>query len=191
MDPNELREQLPDIEISSSLDLSQPPPASHDYYSQLTQTQQLPADTQDAYGETSNGTDTWPKHLWGALVSVNASPSEVDISREKEASIAVFKSGGPNAVPYEAYVPRPAKIELNWNQKEFKIGRHPKADLRLNGKKISSSHARIWVENEDGFGVGGTGAEVRLEDTSTNGTVVRNQKVRCMLRMFCLSRSRR
>lgn len=116
-------------------------------------------------------------------MSVNASPSTVDILREKEASIAVFKSGGPNVVPYEAYVPRPAKIELNWNQKEFKIGRHPKADLCLKGKKISSWHARIWVETEDGMGVGGNGAgaEVRLEDTSTNGTVVRNQKVRHIL----------
>jgi pSer/pThr/pTyr-binding forkhead associated (FHA) protein len=78
-----------------------------------------------------------------------------------------------NTADGEAYVERPQRIELKWgvSNNVCTVGRHPRSTILLNGKKISSNHARIWVDLAEGN-------VVKLEDLSTNGTYVKNQKVR-------------
>lgn len=107
--------------------------------------------------------DYFPSNLWGLLVSTSATPTDAELARRE-------KENQPNAAD-EEYVERPGRVEMAWGTTECKIGRHPKADVVLNGKKISSWHARIFLD-PDGDD------SVRLEDTSTNGTFVRGQKVR-------------
>ncbi|KAI5480399.1 ser/thr/tyr protein kinase RAD53 [Pseudohyphozyma bogoriensis] len=121
-------------------------------YSQFTQTQ---TQTQTQ----SSATPAFPSHLWGVLVSVSRPPTQDDLQKENDSN--------PNAEPW---VDRPARLEMAYHDgNSITVGRHPSSDLHLNGKKISTKHARIFVvDGEDG---------VRLEDLSTNGTTVRAQKV--------------
>lgn len=129
--------------------------ADSEYDLSQSQTQTQPQ-TQVAASQALHPTPpSFPTHLFGLLVSL-APPSE---------SLA--------AVPELPYVERPARIELPWNdstgKNELTVGRAPKSGLVLAGNKISAKHARIfWDEEEE---------VVKLEDTSTNGTWVRDSKV--------------
>ncbi|KAL8278358.1 hypothetical protein RQP46_009250 [Phenoliferia psychrophenolica] len=135
------------------------------------QTQQA---TQQSTQPLSQPTQYFPKHLWGVLVSTSVTPTADELAKlEKENDPAQAGAAGVGAATGddEAYVPRPARVEMARGTFECKIGRHPHADVVLKGKKISNWHARIFVDptgNEEG---------VRLEDTSTNGTFVRGNKV--------------
>lgn len=136
-----------DLIIPESYDLSQPIPD----FSQTQQTQTQPQ-TQPA----SQPSPVFPSNLWGVLVSCSPSPTEAELR------------GVPGAG--EAYVERPARVELERGTNEYFVGRHPHCAVRLSSIKVSSWHARIFVD-EDGDG------SVKLQDTSTNGTFVRGKKV--------------
>ncbi|BGO90811.1 hypothetical protein NBRC10512_000126 [Rhodotorula toruloides] len=137
--------------------------------SQLTQTQQ----TQPL----SQPTTRFPPNLWGILVSVGRSSSEsfALAQHAHDQSTTVRGDTTTSAPPpglstaVHTALPRPERLEFSRTKREYTVGRHPRCDLVLNGPKISSKHARIWLDNETGI--------VRLEDTSTNGTFVRNMKV--------------
>ncbi|BGP23930.1 ser/thr/tyr protein kinase RAD53 [Rhodotorula toruloides] len=134
--------------------------------SQLTQTQPL-----------SQPTIRFPPNLWGILVSVGRSSSDsfglAHHAHDQQAGAprdipALAPLPGPSTDVHTA-LPRPERLEFSRTKREYTVGRHPRCDLVLNGPKISSKHARIWLDKETGI--------VRLEDTSTNGTFVRNMKV--------------
>lgn len=82
---------------------------------------------------------------------------------------------------------RAAKLELvrpvsdKDEYRTYTVGRNPRSSLVLAGKKISSNHARITFES---LGDGTTEGVVKLQDTSSNGTYVRGQKVRQLFRLF-------
>lgn len=137
--------------------------------SQLTQTQQTQPFSQP--------TTRFPPDLWGILVSVGRSSSDsFALAQQAHDQPAGARGDGvppaPHPGPSTAALPRPERLEFSRTKREYTIGRHPRCDLVLNGPKISSKHARIWLDQETGI--------VRLEDTSTNGTFVRNMKVRCI-----------
>lgn len=140
--------------------------------SQLTQTQQ----TQPL----SQPTTRFPPNLWGILVSVGRSSSEsFALAQHAHDHSATVRGDTTTSAPLPGLstgvhtaLPRPERLEFSRTKREYTVGRHPRCDLVLNGPKISSKHARIWLDNETGI--------VRLEDTSTNGTFVRNMKVRCV-----------
>lgn len=113
--------------------------------------------TQDSQAQQSSPPPAFPSNLWGILVSYSPSDS---------GSVEVM---GGSEQPTAPRIPRAARLELEWDKLAYKVGRHPKADLVLHGAKISSFHARIFYDSEQRC--------VKLEDTSSNGTWVRNQKV--------------
>lgn len=135
---------------------SQGLPDSYDFsQSQFTQTQpQTQPDTQPH-------STAFPAHLWGILLSSSASA---------DASTVLLDANRADPV---ANLDRPTRFEFVrpsfGGKATYTIGRHPKNDLRLNSPKVSNSHARITISDEDGL--------VRLEDLSTNGTFVRGAKV--------------
>lgn len=94
---------------------------------------------------------SFPTHLWGLLVSL--APDTTSLS----------------TVNLPHHIDRPPSVELNWNVLELLVGRAPKSGLVLKGNKISVKHARIWWDVDEEV--------VKLEDTSTNGTWVRDTKV--------------
>lgn len=100
-------------------------PDSYDY-SQATQTQQT---------QTQSTAHHFPSQLWGFLVSCAPSASEMDLANEQSLK-------GIGAV--EVFVKRPERVELRLEQMEYTIGRLPKSDVVLNGKKVSANHARIF-----------------------------------------------
>ena len=146
-----------------------------------TQTQQ----TQPSQGQSSqgNGGSRFPSDLWGILVAVTghrtASTSETaPPPPHKAPAVAASEQNGaaaaalnlpPPPPPPPAALPRPERLELFKGQNSYMVGRHPKSDLRLNGPKISSTHAKIWIDPKTGI--------IRLENLGTNGTYVRNSKV--------------
>ena len=151
-----------------------------------TQTQQ----TQPSQGQSSqgNGGSRFPSDLWGILVAVTghrtASTSETVPPPHKAPAVAVAVAASeqngaaaaalnlpPPPPPPPAALPRPERLELFKGQNSYMVGRHPKSDLRLNGPKISSTHAKIWIDTKTGI--------IRLENLGTNGTYVRNSKVSC------------
>ncbi|KAK4699362.1 ser/thr/tyr protein kinase RAD53, partial [Phenoliferia sp. Uapishka_3] len=132
------------------------------YSQQQTQTQQqTQPQTQPLNSQPS---PSWPSNLWGLLVSTSASPTLAELSRRD-------KENTPATTTDEEYIERPARVEMVVGKWEIRVGRNPKSDLCLNGKKISSNQARIWIDES------GEEEGVRLEDTSTNGTFVRGRKV--------------
>lgn len=148
---------LPDS-LSQSQSQSQP----------WTQTQTQTQQTQQSQGANGEAESRFPGHLWGILVAVTGSrtaSAHVDAGR-----LAAGANGASGAaVGARGGLARPERLELVRGRTEYTVGRHPKSDLCLNGPKISSGHARIWIEPEKGI--------VRLEDKGTNGTYVRNCKV--------------
>ncbi|GAA5987117.1 hypothetical protein JCM10908_001032 [Rhodotorula pacifica] len=151
-----------------------------------TQTQQ----TQPSQGQ-SQGSSRFPSDLWGILVAVTghrtASTSDVrtatsnggpphkatDVNGTDGYKVPTSRGGASTAVDgglaSPAALPRPERLELVKGQNSYTVGRHPKSDLRLNGPKISSTHAKIWIEPDTGI--------IRLENLGTNGTYVRNSKI--------------
>ena len=115
-----------------------------------TQTQMQATQTQ----ATQPQSQQFPHGVWGILVSC-APQSTLEAAN---------------------FVERPARVELVVGKDAYSIGRDPRCDIVLAGKKISAKQARIYiVEGEEDGGTAGT--EVRLEDTGTNGTYVRGKKV--------------
>lgn len=145
-----------------------------------TQTQQ----TQPSQGQSQGNSSRFPSDLWGILVAVTghrtASASEAAAAAPPHKAAAAGtndpskQNGGaltppPPAAAPAAALPRPERLELFKGQNSYMVGRHPKSDLRLNGPKISSTHAKIWIDPQTGI--------IRLENLGTNGTYVRNSKV--------------
>ncbi|GAA5994353.1 serine/threonine-protein kinase [Rhodotorula paludigena] len=122
---------------------------------QFTQTQPQTQQPSQPFGDASTSASRFPAHLWGVLVSV---------ARGSEHTLAAAA-----AEPPARGQPRPDRLELARSKAQYTVGRHPKCDIVLQGPKISSYHAKIRFDAETGV--------VRLEDTSTNGTFVRNRKV--------------
>ncbi|POY73642.1 hypothetical protein BMF94_3177 [Rhodotorula taiwanensis] len=151
-----------------ALDLPESQSQSQPWTQTQTQTQQ----TQASQG-TAADSSRFPSHLWGILVAVTGPRTSstgdvfaVPVNGRKPNGATLLSS---STTPETAALPRPERLELSRGQNEFVIGRHPKSDLRLNGPKISSVHARIWIDPDTGI--------IRLEDKGTNGTYVRNSKV--------------
>lgn len=147
-----------------------------------TQTQQ----TQPSQGQSQGNSSRFPSDLWGILVAVTghraASTSEAAAAAppppHKAAAVAAGTDDPSKQThgaalnpppPPPAALPRPERLELFKGQNSYMVGRHPKSDLRLNGPKISSTHAKIWIDPKTGI--------IRLENLGTNGTYVRNSKV--------------
>lgn len=112
----------------------------------------------------------FPSNLWGMLVAWY--PSDLGSS-----SLIADPNQypGPSSTNHQRADSsgKPARVELSWSKLSLKVGRHPRADLVLNGAKISSWHARIWYDQDQKC--------VKLEDSSSNGTYVRGVKVSCCL----------
>lgn len=125
---------------------------------QFTQTQPQTQQPSQPFGDSSTSASRFPAHLWGVLVSV---------ARGSEHSLAATE---PPQQERRRGQHRPDRLELARAKAQYTVGRHPKCDIVLQGPKISSYHAKIRLDAETGV--------VRLEDTSTNGTFVRNRKVR-------------
>ncbi|GAA5952414.1 hypothetical protein JCM8115_003595 [Rhodotorula mucilaginosa] len=141
-----------------------------------TQTQQ----TQPSQGQSQGNSSRFPSDLWGILVAVTghrtASTSEAAPPPHKAAAAGTDGPSKQNhgaalnpPPPPPAALPRPERLELFKGQNSYMVGRHPRSDLRLNGPKISSTHAKIWIDPKTGI--------IRLENLGTNGTYVRNSKV--------------
>ncbi|KPV77573.1 uncharacterized protein RHOBADRAFT_11861 [Rhodotorula graminis WP1] len=132
--------------------------------SQFTQTQPQ-TQQQSQPGRRANASSRFPPLLWGVLLSVGAgaAPTTTTAPTAPAAPLA------PPPPPPPTTLPRPERVDLLRAQSTYTIGRSPHCDLVLNGPKISSSHARITLDEVEGT--------VRLEDSSTNGTFVRGRKV--------------
>lgn len=112
--------------------------------SQFSQNQ---TQTQQTQPQTQQHSQPFPRGVWGVLVS--CAPQ--------------IPAGSA-----QDYVERPARVELIVGKDSYTIGRDPRSDIILAGKKISAKQARIYVLEDGGL---------RLEDTSTNGTYVRGSRV--------------
>ncbi|KAM0788863.1 hypothetical protein ACM66B_002948 [Microbotryomycetes sp. NB124-2] len=122
------------------------------------QTQTQPQTQQVASQSLQPTPPAFPPHLWGILTSVTGTGSANDTHDALDKHVI-----SPDARD------RPATFEFDRSKLEIKVGRHPKADLQLKGAKISSWHARIWLDTQANT--------VILEDSSSNGTFVRNVRV--------------
>ena len=100
---------------------------------------QTQLNTQPQTQPTSQPVSHFPANLWGLLVSTSASPTAAELARREQ------ENGGPSDEPY---VERPARVEMAHGQPDCRVGRHPTADVVLNGKKISSWHARIFIDRK-------------------------------------------
>lgn len=128
-------------------------PDSYDYSTQpQTQTQTQAASQLPTAAH-------FPRDLWGLLLSCSPSATQMDLALAGQ-TVGVTDN--------EPFVERASRVEFMLGQNEYTVGRFPKSDLVLNGKKISSHHARIFLDVDE---------EVKLMDLSTNGTFVRGQKV--------------
>ncbi|KAM0746431.1 Pkinase-domain-containing protein [Meredithblackwellia eburnea MCA 4105] len=127
-----------------------------------TQTDE-PPQTQPLTQPFSQTANSFPSNLWAILLSTSSATSS--------ASSSAVHDGTTDSAKENTYPPRPARFEMRWGKHECMIGRHPKADVVLEGKKISSWHAKIWIDPER------LGEGIRLMDLSTNGTFVRGRKV--------------
>ncbi|GAA5827996.1 hypothetical protein JCM3770_005536, partial [Rhodotorula araucariae] len=130
--------------------------------SQLTQTQPQTQETSQAPSQSSR----FPPHLWGVLFSVSRARNDPPAGLPHPASAAL---PSPRPPSHAAPLSRPERLDLARGKDAYTVGRHPRCDLVLNGPKISSHHARIFWDPDDGV--------VRLEDKSTNGTFVKDRKV--------------
>jgi len=126
--------------VNDSYELSQP----------ATQTQ---PQTQLATQEGQSGS-TLPEGLFGLLTGWSLSSSQLN-ALDPETRLAAAS--------------RPDRVELRFDQPVVHVGRGPRCELRLDGKKISNKHAIIWFDNDDG--------NVKIQDHSTNGTIVRNTRL--------------
>lgn len=126
--------------VNDSYELSQP----------ATQTQpQTQLATQEAQSSSN-----LPDGLFGLLTGWSISSSELNLLDPAQRRAASSK---------------PDRIELRFSQPVVHVGRGPRCQVRLDGKKISNAHAEIWYDESDG--------NVRLRDNSTNGTYVRNSRI--------------
>ncbi|KAK4057970.1 hypothetical protein OIO90_001189 [Microbotryomycetes sp. JL221] len=120
---------------------------------QQTQTQ---PQTQQVASQTLNGSpSTFPSNLWGILTSHVAATRQ---QHDESSNVTGTQTQD-----------RPLEVKLDQTKLAVKIGRHPRADIVLKGAKISSWHAKLWFDTNE--------ATVKLEDTSSNGTFVRNVRV--------------
>ncbi|GAA5860552.1 hypothetical protein JCM8547_000338 [Rhodosporidiobolus lusitaniae] len=151
--------------MDSEFDLSQ---------SQFTQTQ---TQQTQPYSQGASQQPQWPTHLFGLLVPV-AGTSSFSSNLSSSAAGAGAPHSAPPAGNGYANGAAPslgnggavrARLELDRKKNLYAIGRHPRADLVLQGPKISSRHAEVTLDERDG--------SVRLRDLSTNGTFVRGHKV--------------
>lgn len=117
--------------------------------SQPSQTQTQPQ-TQVA-AQADGPARNLPSHLWGLLTGWAASSSELFQLDRGQRQL------------------KPGRLELSDDKFRYQVGRHPRCELRLDGKKISSFHADIFLDQGDG--------QVKIRDTSTNGTTVRNTRL--------------
>ncbi len=126
--------------VNDSYELSQP----------ATQTQpQTQLATQEVHAASN-----LPEGVFGLLTGWSISSSELNLLDPEQR---------------RAVGSKPSRIELRFSQEGYHVGRGPRNQIRLDGKKISSTHAVIWYDHSDG--------NVRIRDHSTNGTTVHNQRL--------------
>lgn len=131
--------------------------------SQQTQTQ---PNTQPLTQQSqSQQPSAFPPDLWGLLRSINGPLPEGEQNH----------APGQTAAP--GYIPRPSLLELKRTRQSYVIGRVPTAALRINSPKISSTHARIYYDQDE--------QTVKLEDSSSNGTWVNHNKARHSFSIRC------
>lgn len=138
-----------------------------DSYDMMSQSQQM-TQPQTQYSQTLQHSPppAFPSNLWGMLV---ASYPTADSSSSIPASTSRSGHNGHHTDQSVDIAGKPARVELSWDKLAIRVGRHPRADIVLNGAKISSWHARIYYDEDQKC--------VKLEDSSSNGTYVRGQKV--------------
>ncbi|GAA5914023.1 hypothetical protein JCM8208_005922 [Rhodotorula glutinis] len=134
--------------------------------SQFTQTQPQTQQQSQPTGGAGSTSSRFPSKLWGVLLSVGAATSTATTTTPAPAPAAAAPLAPP---PPPTALPRPERVDLLRAQTTYTVGRSPRCDLVLQGPKISSFHARITLDEQEGI--------VRLEDSSTNGTFVRGRKV--------------
>lgn len=180
-----------EVRMASSVAMMPPPPASssssstsmnalesgapaigaYDYgamsqpATQMTQPTQTQTQTQSSQADYAGANARVPVNWWAVLISSVPTPTQAEIEEQGQQRAA---NGGDT----DAYVQRPFRVELHVDSAECIVGRHPRSNLYLAGKKISARHARIYREDD------GT---VKLEDLSSNGTFVNGVKVRASM----------
>ncbi|SCV70766.1 BQ2448_3528 [Microbotryum intermedium] len=125
-------------------------------YSQNTQTQTQPQTQGTQQQSQLDSSAGFPSHLWGKLHATSSSPSSANLSLN-----GAHQNSHHCSTRVEA-------VELPWSQLELTVGRGPSCGLRLTHGKVSTKHAKLWYDVED--------KNVKLMDTSTNGTFVRDRR---------------